>query len=101
MPDFGKITSPEAHYLESVTSPDDILGQLDVSQEQYTDALSKLREGNLDDLDYLQEMKKNLSSFRNAFDIKFGFLQGVNKEIYDRTSARLTELNSALEKAGL
>lgn len=101
MSDFEKPIPQETPYVESGMSPDDILDQLEVSEERYTDALSKLREGNLNDLDYLREMKKNLIAFQNAFSVKFGVLHEKNKEIYNRTSTRLAELNSALEEAGV
>jgi hypothetical protein len=90
--------SQEVPHFEGFEGPaDEILGQLVASEDHYNEALEKLREGNLDDLEYLQEMRKNLVSFSNKFTKELERVSEKNRGIHGQVLARLNELNSVLE----
>lgn len=83
---------------EVVTSPEEIAGQLAASQARYGDALAKLRAGNRDDRDYLEETQTNLIAWKNAFDIRFGALGDEEAFIRNEVLARLAEVSHVLEE---
>ncbi|MBI5798303.1 MAG: hypothetical protein HZB10_00015 [Candidatus Yonathbacteria bacterium] len=86
----------EVLHRQAFTSPDQVEGQLNLSEDRYKEALENLIKGDLDELEYLQSMKQNLSTFKTIFYTKFGTLSGKNKEIAGRVESRLKEINGIL-----
>lgn len=80
------------------TNPTQILEQMETSQARYEQALEKLRAGNKDDLDYLEEMQQNLVAFKNKLDIEFGTHTPATADIARQVTGRLFELSEELEK---
>ncbi|MEK7460385.1 MAG: hypothetical protein AAB628_02450 [Patescibacteria group bacterium] len=98
MLNFEKLTnSQDTPRLVGGANPEEIFGQLNISEERYTEALDKFRIGNLDDIEYLQETKVNLIAFANEMATNHGTLSTRNKEILDLVKKRLAELENVLQ----
>ena len=93
--------------LQSIKTPAQILNQLEVSRPRYEDALTKLgvgrhdalvkfREENHDDIEYLENMERNLVVFANMLVKDIGTVNPENKKILDEITARLSELRKTL-----
>ena len=84
--------------MEIVTSPEEVLEQLQISEGVYQEAIGKLRTGNKEDLDYLVEMQANLVAFKKKFVTKFESLTPDTEETSRLVNYRLRELSEELEK---
>ncbi|HEX8994146.1 MAG TPA: hypothetical protein VF803_02740 [Candidatus Paceibacterota bacterium] len=99
----GPFGAPKVPAQEKVQQVDEnsfegiVESQLAISETRYRGALEKLRQGDLSDLDYLQDMKANLVGYINDFNIKYGALTPGRAEAKRKVSERLAELQSVLK----
>lgn len=80
-------------------SPDEILGQLNISATKYEKVIDDLKMGNLANIGYAEEMERNLAGYRDSFIQKIGTMTPKDKEISDKVTERLFKLREMLKTA--
>ncbi len=88
--------SPE-QALDTMSS-DEILGQLNISAKKYEKVADELREGNLSDIGYAEEMERNLADHRSML-VRNGMATPQDKEVLDKVTDRLSTLRDLLKTA--